>query len=134
MANVEQIEFKMRQLIIELNMMKHGQTSTNMVKQNQKSNNNNNNNDEEKNAIHEIINKSAQQYNWISIKTKNNQMLSFMQSNQRINIWIKKNIKVTIRIQPMEEIKKDIESVSLKSELQKINDVILKHEFEKEGK
>ena len=134
MAKVEEIEFKMKQLRLELNMikrrLKHGQKSTNMVKQNEKSNNN----QKKKNAIHEIITKSAQQYNWISIQTKNKQMLSFMQSNQRINIWIKKkDMKITIRIQPMEETKKDIDSISLKAELQNINDVILKHQFGNEG-
>ena len=101
------------------NRLKHGQQSTITDKKNQ---------------IHQLIQQFAVESNWKPIQTKSNQMLSFLQLNQRINVWIKKNMTVTIRIQPMEQTKKDINLVSLKEELEKINDIILESvQFQNEG-
>lgn len=85
-----------------------------------------------RNEINELIENAAMKFRWKAIPTKG-KMLSFMQSNERINIWIKKNLKVTIRIQPMETIKKDINLIELKQELKNVNTLILSQEFDDEG-
>ena len=45
-----------------------------------------------RNEINELIENAAMKFRWKAIPTKG-KMLSFMQSNERINIWIKKNLK-----------------------------------------
>jgi len=81
-----------------------------------------------KNSIIESIDNAAEIYDWTKIAVHNGntkKVLSYIQSKQRINIWIKSKT-ITIRVQPLEMIFKDIEPQFLNAKLQKINALIIK--------
>ena len=81
----------------------------------------------------DIITSATEIYNWDKIETHSQNMLSFKHSTQRINIWIKKNMKITIRIQPMEYVKKDTNISDLSDILKECNDILQNKEFHDEG-
>lgn len=59
--------------------------------------------------VYNIISKTAELLDWIRIKNvKQQNMVSYVMGNQRINIWIKVNNKITVRMQPRGNIQKDI--------------------------
>lgn len=85
---------------------------------------NNNQQNMNNNEYYSIINEISQTYQWTEISTKSQNMLSFKKQSQRINIWIKQNMKITIRIQPMEKVYKDITIDLLNVVLQNVENLI----------
>lgn len=78
-------------------------------------------------VIIESIENAAEMYDWNKIKSNNNKnknLLSYIQCKQRINIWIKSKT-ITIRVQPLEIIFKDIEPEFLKLKLETVNESII---------
>ena len=59
-------------------------------------------------SIYKEIQVVAQTYEWREMTTKSENMISFKKDSQRINIWVNKKMRVTIRIEPMERIYKGI--------------------------
>ena len=82
-------------------------------------------------TIYRTIQVAAQTHEWREISTKNQNMLSFRKQSQRINIWIKQNMTITIRVQPMEKVYKDIHIDSMTAKLDDTDDLIT---FGNEGK
>lgn len=82
-------------------------------------------------SIYKEIQVVAQTYEWREMTTKSENMISFKKDSQRINIWVNKKMRVTIRIQPMERIYKGIKVDFLSTTLYEINDLIA---FGNEGK
>lgn len=81
----------------------------------------------DKKSIIKLIQNAVEMYGWKTIKcnSQNQKVLSYFQCKQRINIWLKKSEKITIRVQPLEIIFKDIEAESLEAILQNVNDSII---------
>ena len=83
--------------------------------------------------IYNLIASAAQIYEWDRIETNQN-MLSFRHSNQRINVWIKmKSMKITVRIQPMEYVKKDVHISNFMNILKDCNEIIKNENYNHEG-
>ena len=81
----------------------------------------------DKKSIIKLIQNAAEMYGWKRIKcnSQNQNAFSHLQCKQRINIWLKKSEKITIRIQPLEMIFKDVEPKILDATLQNVNASII---------
>ena len=81
--------------------------------------------------IYNIINNTAKLFGWIEIKNiKQPNMISYLIGNQRINIWIKLNNKITVRMEPRGKIVKDIAVIRI---IKVLNDFNCVREYSDEG-
>lgn len=73
-----------------------------------------------------LIVSAAEIYGWdpIQMQKKQMNMLSFQCLNQRINVWIKQNQKITVRIQPLEYVRKDVRISNFMNILKDCHEVI----------
>ena len=76
--------------------------------------------------VYKLIVSAAEIYGWHQIQMQKKQinMLSFQCLNQRINVWIKQNQKISVRIQPLEYVRKDVRISNFMNILKDCHEVI----------
>ena len=83
-------------------------------------------------TIYNIIIHTAELFDWNQIENvKQTNMISYSVGHQRINIWIKHNNKISIRMQPQNKIQKNINVTEIIQVLNTFNDIC---QYSEEGK
>lgn len=82
--------------------------------------------------IYSIIFWTAELFEWKQIPfVKQQNMISYSVYNQRINIWIKQDNKISIRMQPQNKVEKDVDITEITEILSRFNDIC---QYSDEGK